>query len=482
MIKTTPSSAILVYGTSNGGDVLTPLRVTEDGSVILDVVQVRANYLELTNENVIPDNSEYVHVVFDGVEQTADGWIDVGPFIRFSMLAVGKEYVTASFEGAIPDQPPVFGEGDDEFLEPDDTLPPDPVDPDARPTSFDYELPSGSTYFDIVTAVSGMAPGETLLLPSGTFIAMSPLNVPEGASIYGAEGGGTILETMGSGSDPTAIITVAANSVRLQDLTLKQKRGTNTSVESAVSVGGPGFPSLPVDNFVMVNCDIETMEIGAAVRASNFRIEGCSFAYNSPLSNSSHRFIIAYGNQGNSVIRDNVFYCSTVASLTSEAILATSSGSNETYSGCLSIVGNSQSGGTLQRFFQQNSLSGPANGFELVFKDNTFTEVNGSFLAYGAVENYADLYSHITLDGNSIAQAGKGLFGFDSPSALANARSTPLPIHIGANTLASTTLRVDYVDLYTDPGVVAHKNTLATVSVTFDTDVRPVQEPIVPEP
>lgn len=479
MIKTTPSSAILVYGTS-GGETLTPLRVTEEGSVILDVVQVRANYLELTNENVIPDSSEYTPVVFEGVEQAEGGWVDVGPFIRFSMLAVGKVYDTASFEGAIPDQPPVFGEEDGEFLEPDDTLPPDPVVPDARPDTFDYVLSSGATEFELRTAIESMAEGETLLLPENTtFFINSTLNIPAGSSIYGSEDGTTVLQTLGGGSDPVYVMSISQPNVRLQDLTIKQKSASNNSLQSAVVVSGGGWPQSKVDGFTMVNCNLESMEFCINLRASNFRLEGCNFKYEG--LNQSHRLIELRGSAGNSVIRDNTFQASTLAAGTSEFILLTASGAYDTYSGCLSVVGNTQTGGLLQRFFLQNSFNGSANDFELVFKDNTFTDANGSIIAFGGVNNFAELYSHVTLDGNSINQAGKGLFGFDSAAAIANARSTPLPIHIGTNTLVNTGLRVDYVNLYTDPGVVAHKNNITTVSVTFDTDVRPVQEPIVPE-
>jgi hypothetical protein len=480
MIKTTPSSAILVYGTS-GGETLTPLRVTEEGSVILDVVQVRANYLELTNENVIPENSEFVHVEFPGVEQTEDGWIDVGPYIRFSMIAVGLEYDEATFENPLPDQPPVFGE-EGEIIEPDDTLPPEPPTPDARPTSFDVEMPAGSTYLDVVSAVSSLAPGETLLLPSGTLTAMSPLSIPEGVLIYGADDGTTVFETFGGSSDPVNVIVVNGPDVKLQDLTIRQRKSSNTSVETAVNVTGPGWPATQVDGFTMVNCKLESMEFCLNLRASNFRIEGCEFKYVGPLGNSN-RLISLWGAGGNNVIRNNTFYASsdTPTARTREFVYLTSSGASDTYSGCLSMVGNTQMGGNLLRFFLQDAMQGPANGFELVFEDNTFTDLNGGFVLYGVANNFADLYSHITINGNTAANAGKGLLGFDAAASLTAARSTPLPIHSADNVLNVTTVRADWTDISSGTATIARSNLIASASITVDSDVRPAQEPILPE-
>jgi hypothetical protein len=269
--------------------------------------------------------------------------------------------------------------------------------------------------------------------------------------------------------------------VKLQDLTIRQRKSSNTSVETAVNVTGTGWPATQVDGFTMVNCKLESMEFCLNLRASNFRVEGCEFKYVGPLGNSN-RLVSLWGCSGNNVIRNNTFYASedSPTARTREFIYLTSSGAADTYSGCLSIVGNTQMGGNLLRFFLQDAMQGPANGFELVFEDNTFTDLNGGFVLYGVANNYADLYSHITINGNTSANAGKGLLGFDAAVALTNARSTPLPIHSADNVVGTTTVREGWTDISSGTATVARSNLITDVSITIDSDVRTAQEPNLP--
>lgn len=349
--------------------------------------------------------------------------------------------------------------------------------PLARPTTFTSEIAPGTPYYEVVSAIQAMQPGESILLPGNTtYDAMSPLSIPEGASVYGAADGSTVIQSMGFGSDPTAIITVSAPNVRLQDLTVKQRRGANDSTEVAVRVTGAGSPATKVEGFRMINCKLESMEACLGIRASNYWIEGCEFRYVGPAANN-HRLIDMRGSGGNGLIRNNTFYASNDATpRTREFIYLTSSTADDSYTGCLSMVGNQQMGGNLLRFFMQDYFSGTPGGFELVFENNSFTDLNGGFVAYGVTANYADLYSHITLKGNSAANAGKGLFGFDVPGAVAAARTTALPFHIAGNVLASGTVRADWTSIHGD-GLVARSNLLSDALIAVDAEPRPALLP-----
>jgi hypothetical protein len=151
----------------------------------------------------------------------------------------------------------------------------------------------------------------------------------------------------------------------------------------------------------------------------------------------------------------------------------------DTYSGCLSVVGNTQFGNGVLQFFIQESFNGIAGGFELVFEGNEYTETNGSIILSGpGTANFADLYSHITLRDNSIYNVGKGLLAFDGATGTVAARSTALPVHAVGNTLTLTALVSGWADIVATPGLMARRTSrISGVLVEVDESARPVQEP-----
>jgi hypothetical protein len=354
-------------------------------------------------------------------------------------------------------------------------FPPETVDPLARPSTFTETVAPNTSWADVANAIGTLQPGESILLPAETtFTVSSALSIPEGVGVYGATDGSTVIQTAATTSDPTSVISVVSPNVRLQDLTIRQRKTSNSSIELAVSVSnGPGTF---VDGFKMIGCRLESMEACLGIRASNYWVEGCEFLYVGPTGNT-HRLIDMRSSSGVGLIRNNEFHPAP-SGATQRFINLSSSTTADSYSGCLSLASNSQVGNGVFQFFLQDYFGGTPGGFELVFKDNSYTDLNGSIIAFsGGTANFADLYSHITLDGNSIANANKGLFAFDGASGTVAARSTALPMHLLNNALTSETIRAGWSSVHGGPLVVKNDSRISDALISVDDQVRPVQVP-----
>jgi hypothetical protein len=389
MIKTTPSSAILVYGTS-GGENLTPLRVTEEGSVILDVIQVRANYLELTNESVIPDSEEFTHVVFPEVEQTADGWIDVGPFIRFSMLAVGLRYDTATFQ----DPRPVDFERPDEMPEPED--PPLPEPP--------VEVPdfTAATVEEFLDALDAAEDGDVIAVQGAITLTSSSINTA--ALVINKEisiVGDGILQSANDTTAPITFINVTANNVFFgPDLTIKHRRPTVSAgqIDTAISVNAENFVS---------EANVEFMEFGYMLRGT-FDISGTT-KYTGPLGNS-HRHIGIYSMTGDSTIHDVTFDFPFETTARDIFLFSNQSQAGSFFDGKLTVQNITQANVSTSfsdaaqyyyahQFFVQEAFAAVGNRNNMALKfDNCFwDDIAGGIFVFNTTDAPLDAYQSIEI-------------------------------------------------------------------------------------
>jgi hypothetical protein len=160
---------------------------------------------------------------------------------------------------------------------------------------------------------------------------------------------------------------------------------------------------------------------------------------------------------------------------------------NETYVGTMVVEGNTQVGGTLQQFINQEAWQGSAGQYNLIVKDNVTTSDSSAFVVFfGGAANFGDILGEVTVEGNSLANTGgKGVVGLDA-SSLIPFRSSPLTVHVPApNTLSSTTWASNWAEAPGSSGntVGYRTTTISPPSVAQDT-VSPAipPEPITPSP
>lgn len=348
-----------------------------------------------------------------------------------------------------------------------------PTPPPPRPGQFDVVIPPGTPWPEAEEAICCGPPGTAVLLSAGDWVIDEPLQLPPGISLWGALGGGTTIRTAGGGSDPSEVVRVGGDGVTLGDLRICQLRSTHSEVEIAASVGSAGR----VQDFTMVGCELESTEICLSLRAEDWWVDGCGFSHVGP-PGRVHWHVEVLGSAGVGVIRG----CRFTGVLgggnhsTSEFVRLTSRAVGDGFSGVVSVSGCTHPGGRFQRFLLMDSFSGSPGGFELVVHGNTFSELDGAVVLRGASVGYADVLSEVTLSGNSIAGAGKGLLGFDSSVPVASARNSPLPLHLGSNSPASTAVRSGWSSVLA-PGIVARSSNVGSVLLAADSSPRYVQFP-----
>lgn len=332
---------------------------------------------------------------------------------------------------------------------------------------------------DAALASPSVVNGNVIAVQAGTYTVSSTLVISKQVKIVGAGIGQTILQTAGTGSDPVTMISVTANNVFLKGMTIKHRKSTNSSIETAISVSAGAFPTFTyISGFIMASCRVEYAEFGLVIRGNGFKLASNQFAYATGTVSNSNRSIGIYGSQGNSFIMNNVFDNSVLSSTAFRPIYSTStnSTSNETHSGSLTISGNSQLG-TVQQFYLQDNLRGSAGAYSLYIQNNTINETSVFAGIYLGAANEADLFSQVVVTGNSISNnhetstgLGKGLFAIDGGTSGASYRSAPLPVHSSGNTLGQLLFRADYSQASGSSGSIVGYKTAAfsAVSVAMD--------------
>jgi hypothetical protein len=271
-----------------------------------------------------------------------------------------------------------------------------------------------------------------------------------------------ILQTPGSEFDPVSLISIQSDDVKLDNITLKQKKTTDTSVETAIS-------AMQVYNGLEVtNCVIEYMEFGALVRASNWKFLNNQFVYRGATSNT-RRALGIYRVAGECEISGNQFVNEVSGNLRAINLIS-SSGSNvdETITGDLKIYANSQVG-NMQQFYIQDNFNGPAGSFSLDLRANMVNETSGFVILFGVTSNYGDLLSSITLLNNSLSNVhsggGKGAIAIDGTGSF---RSSPLLVTANNNVLSNTVFRSDFTEANGSSGaIVGYTSSMSVVEVSI---------------
>ncbi|HBL99004.1 TPA: hypothetical protein DDZ86_05175 [Candidatus Dependentiae bacterium] len=308
--------------------------------------------------------------------------------------------------------------------------------------------------------------GDTILIAPETFTIASQINVSKSVTIRGC-GTGATIQTAGTAVDPVRVLNITVGNVVIKNLTVKQRKTTNTSIECSIQVNAPGATGIVIDGITTV----ETMEFGIIMSAAEWSIENCELNYVGPTGNTN-RLIAVSGNNGNSRIVNNRFTPSTDAAPGRTIFCLLTGGA--TYSGSILMDGNVQLGtGALRQFMLQEDFTGPLGGFELYISNNQYLDYNGGIISFGSV-GMLNLFSSIVVVNNvALNNSGKGLVTLDGFGAGVNPGSTSWVF--SGNTLINPGVTAPgFADATGTPGLIGYNTSVfIPLSIAYSTIVPP---------
>ena len=329
------------------------------------------------------------------------------------------------------------------------------------------------TTLNAALASPSVVNGDTLLLASETFTVTSQINVNKSVTIRGC-GPNAVLQTAGTAGDPVRVLYVTVGNVAIKNVTVQQRKTSNTSIESAIEVNAPGATGIAISGHVMV----ATMEFGIVMHAAEWSIEDCTLEYQGP-PNNNHRFIAVSGVNGSCRIINTSFTPSSDPAPGRTIFCLLTAGGGDIYSGSLLINNNTQvGGGNLRQFMTQEAFPGAPGAFQLYVSNNTYTDLNGGISLFSGA-GMLDLFSSIVVTNNHVFNgAGKGLVALDGIGVGVNPGSTTW--YMSGNTLVNPGVTaVNFANATTSPGLIGYNTSVfAPLLIPYSTVIPP--QPITP--
>jgi hypothetical protein len=354
------------------------------------------------------------------------------------------------------------------------------------PPSYDWSLGVGGDFETVSGLISSASVlnGHTVKVLSGTYMVTSTVNVNKQLKFYGEDVATTIFTTSGGTSDPVSMFNVSVDNVLFKGITFQHRKTSNTSIETAIVVSGPGFPQTQVANFILDGCIIENVEFGLTIRGNNWKIVNSTIAYTGP-SNSTRRSIGIYGTSGECFVSNNVFSNNTATGALRVVCPTSTTGTNpnELYLGTL-VVENNTTSGTVSQFYSHDAWQGISGGFTLVVKNNVVNENNAFVSFFGATAGFGEIIKEVVVSGNDfnnthggVPSGGKGAIGVDGNTTF---RTTPLVVYHSENTVKNTTYRGGYTEVFSF--IVGRSSGIPAFDVDASEDIPPTPlAPATPE-
>ncbi|MCL5436751.1 MAG: hypothetical protein M1549_02665, partial [Candidatus Dependentiae bacterium] len=269
-----------------------------------------------------------------------------------------------------------------------------------------YVASSGGDFTDLASALASgsVGDGDIISMACETFSTTTEITVSKSVTIQGCSSG-TVLQMPSTGTSYN-LLSVTANSVTIQNLTLIQQKPHDVADASTVISVANGVTGFHADKL-----NITTTDWGILMRSAQGIIENSNFYYQG-VAGVKHRFLGFYGNTGTTLVRNNTFYPSSDTPVAKTIFCYLTDTSD--YAGELIFQNNTQAGtGNLLQFFLQDSFPGIAGGFTLYFAGNSYNDLSGGIIFYGG-SDFMDLFASITVVNNTVSNGGgKGLVGFD---------------------------------------------------------------------
>jgi hypothetical protein len=299
----------------------------------------------------------------------------------------------------------------------------DPVTP-PTPSGATYTVGTlgGETYPDLATALAapGVVNGDRLLLSAQAFTVASGITVAKQVTIQGTGLGSTTIQTAGAAGDPVVLMTISTSNVTLRDLTLKQRKTTNTAVESALSITAGAGSSGHFLEAVRVG----TMEFGVILKSDGWQINNCELAYVGP-NNSTRRLLAIYRSDGQGLFCNTTYDSGQDGVITGNTRLAVvttgSAPPDEVLGGYLRFANITPSNGyPVQQFFNVDYFAPGTTLLELVV-DGCASAETSAFVVFteGATQPPLSQCSSIALLSNTLTNShGKGAIALNGAAGL----------------------------------------------------------------
>jgi hypothetical protein len=341
----------------------------------------------------------------------------------------------------------------------------DPVSPPA-PTGATWTVGTlgGENFPDLVTALASasVVNGARLLLSAQTFTVAAAITVSKQVTIQGASRASTILQTAAAAGDPVTMITVTTSNVVFRDMTIKHRKTSNTSIETAVSINAGAGSS----GHFLENVAVECVEFGVVIRSDGWQINNCHLAYVGP-NNSTRRLIGVYRSAGQGLFTNSTYNSGQNGVITGNCrvfcVLSTTGLPSEVLSGYLRLgYITSSNNYPMQQFFNCEWFQN--GGTPLTFcVDNCNTKANGSsgetsaFIVWTQTAPTLSQCAQVNLTNNTLSNVhGKGAFALNGASGLGTPGSTAF--YASGNTITSTPFIAPFATGITgsaDPTVLA---------------------------
>jgi hypothetical protein len=331
----------------------------------------------------------------------------------------------------------------------------DPVPPPA-PSGATISVPLGG---DIQTAINAAAPGDRILLAAGTYTVPGALTINKALTLQGAGQAATVVQTAAAAGDPVVLLTISVSNVVVRDLTLKQRKTTNTSIEAAVSITA----STGSSGHFLEAVTVETMEFGVVIKSDGWQINNCHLAYVGP-NNSTRRLIGIYRSAGQGLFTNSTYNSGQDGIITGNTRVVTvttgASPPDEVLGGYLRLGNITPSNAfPVHQFFNCDYFAPSGTPLSFVVDGCTSAETS-AFVVFAEAVTQPPLAqcALIALQGNTLTNAhGKGAIALNGGAGGPVAPGTTT-FYATGNTIASTAFLgafVTAIDGSADPAVLA---------------------------
>lgn len=317
----------------------------------------------------------------------------------------------------------------------------DPVTPPV-PTGSTWTVGTlgGEDFPDLTTALASasVVNGDRLLLSAQTFTEAATITVSKSVTIQGAGLATTVVQTAGAAGDPVTLMSVTVSNVVLRDLTLKQRKTTNTSVEVALAITAGAGSS----GHFLEAVRVETMEFGITLKSDGWQINNCELAYVGP-NNSTRRLLAIYRSDGQGLFTNSTFDSGqngVITGNTRVVVVTTGAAPPDEVLGGYLRVGNVTPSNAfpVSQFINIDSFQPGATPLKLVIDGCTSAETS-AFLMFFTAGTQPPLgqCDFIAVQGNTLTNShGKGAVALDGPAGVFAPGTTTF--YASGNTLGAT--------------------------------------------
>jgi hypothetical protein len=353
-------------------------------------------------------------------------------------------------------------------------LPPEPIEPVAPPaptgSTWTVGTLGGEDFADLATALASgsVVDGDLLLLSAQTFTVAAGITVAKQVTIQGAGLASTVLQTAAAAGDPVTVITVTVNNVTIRDLTVKQRKTSNTSIETAISINPPGGGAGASGHYIEA-VRVETMEFGIVIRSDGWQVNNCELAYVGP-NNSTRRLLGVYRSDGQGLFTNSTYDSGQDGIITGNTrvfcVLATTGLPTETLGGYLRIGNVTPSNGyPVQQFYNCEWFQPGASPLTFYVDGCTSAETS-AFIVWTQADTQPPLSQSalVVIAGNTLTNAhGKGVYAMNGAHAVVGNPGTTTFWAVG-NTLGATAFIGTWAS-----GVLLPANATEAAQIGYDT-------------